>query len=116
MQIFNDTLVSILTFKQDWVWSITLYPFIFSHTLVRGNKQHLNHERIHLQQQKECLIIGFYILYAYEYLVNRIIYKMYHTTAYFNIRFELEAYENQTNLKYLDTRKRYAWKTYTATN
>lgn len=84
---------------------ITLFPFIF----VREAKlmQHpllLNHERIHLRQQAELLIIPFYIWYVLEYLIRLFHYKD-KKKAYRNISFEREAYTNEVNLDYSKTRK-----------
>lgn len=84
---------------------ITLYPFIF----VREAKlvQHallLNHERIHLRQQAELLIVPFYIWYVVEYLIRLLHYKN-KKQAYRNISFEREAYANEDNSGYSKTRK-----------
>lgn len=91
------------------VSAITLYPFIvvpkdFSNVIT------LNHERIHLEQQKELLIVFFYILYILYWLKNRV-QGMNNLEAYMNIPFEQEAYEHQNNFNYLKERKKYAWKT-----
>ena len=69
-----------------------------------------NHERIHTEQMKELLYVGFYLAYFFEWLYRLV----FHTkTAYMGISFEREAYENEANLKYLDTRKRFAqWRTH----
>ena len=69
-----------------------------------------SHEFIHIAQQKELWIIGFYILYAWHWLKNIFWYKMYPREAYLNIPFEREAYENQDNEVYALTRNRMAWK------
>ena len=64
-----------------------------------------NHEAIHTAQMKELLYVGFYLAYFFEWLYRLV----FHTkTAYTGISFEKEAYENETNLKYLDTRKHFA--------
>ena len=64
-----------------------------------------NHEKIHTAQMKELLYIGFYIAYFFEWLYRLI----FHTkTAYAGISFEREAYENESNLNYLSTRKHFA--------
>lgn len=74
---------------------ITLYPFIFVKD--KDNKRLVNHEKIHYEQQKELLVIGFYILYFLVWLKD----------GYENNMFEREAYENQYNYNYLKKRKRY---------
>lgn len=92
--------------------AMALFPFI----LIReesyaGDKVLLNHERIHLQQELELLIIPFYILYFANYFVNLFIYKN-HFEAYKNICFEREAYQNDNNLSYLKERSFWAWQKY----
>jgi len=88
---------------------ITLFPFI-----VLKNKQDItniiliNHEKIHLQQQIELLIIPFYIWYLLEFILRLLQYKNWHT-AYRNISFEREAYLNETNLEYIKKRPKWAF-------
>lgn len=68
----------------------------------------MNHEEIHLQQQKELLVLPFYILYIGNYLFNLAKYREHHR-AYLNICFEREAYENEYNLQYLPKRRFWAF-------
>lgn len=92
--------------------AIALYPFVFVKR--RDLKEHkilMNHERIHLKQQIEMLIVFFYIWYLIEFFVRLIQYKKWHL-AYKNISFERECYQNQHNLKYLDFRRFYSWLQY----
>ena len=63
----------------------------------------MNHEKIHLRQQAEMLIIPFFIWYFLEYLVRFLQYKNAEK-AYLNISFEREAYANEANLNYLKNR------------
>ena len=84
--------------------AIALWPFIFireSH--LKNDVILINHEKIHLAQQIECLIIPFYIIYSTEYILNRIK-NQSHDIAYRNISFEKEAYNNEKNLNYLPKR------------
>ena len=108
MIITNSRIPKLLSIFID-VYAITLYPFIFVKD--GSNATTNNHERIHLAQQKELWIIGFYILYVYEWLRN-IISGMNNFDAYMNISFEREAYSNQKNLTYLQTRDTMSWKKY----
>lgn len=62
----------------------------------------INHEKIHWQQQKEMLIIPFYLWYVVEWMIK----------GYREISFEREAYLHEHNLNYLKTRKCYAWVKY----
>lgn len=87
---------------------LTFYPFVF---LVNKNdklnKVFVNHERIHLRQQLELLILPFYVWYGLEFLLRLIQYKN-RRKAYYNICFEREAYGNEKDLNYLE--KRSFWK------
>lgn len=86
---------------------ITLFPFIF--LLRKEDKQNLvlvNHEKIHIRQQLELLVIPFFIWYGLEFLVRLFQYKN-RREAYRNISFEREAYNNEKDLDYL--KKRSYW-------
>lgn len=88
---------------------ITIFPFVFlKHKKDVANKTLLNHEKIHLQQQVELLILPFYLWYFVEFLVKLAIYKN-KNKAYKNISFEREAYRFDNNLDYLNTRKRFGF-------
>ena len=69
----------------------------------------LNHEYIHFEQGKELLFIGFWLLYALNYLINLFRYKFDSGTAYRYIVFECEAYDKQSDMNYLSKRKPYNW-------
>lgn len=84
--------------------AITLTEFIL--TVAPLSNTDLNHERIHVAQQRELLYLPFFIWYGLEWLLLYFKYKDW-TTAYFNIRFEKEAYKHQHNLSYLKTRKHF---------
>ena len=84
---------------------ITLYPFVFLKTKkMKYDVVLLNHEKIHLKQQLELLILPFYIWYGLEFVFRFIQYKNWHA-AYRNISFEKEAYLNERNLHYLNERR-----------
>lgn len=92
--------------------AIALYPFVFfrNKELLKV-KSLLNHERIHLRQQIEMLIVFFYLFYAIEFFVRLIRYRSRYE-AYKNISFEREAFDNQTDLGYLRKRQLWAFKNY----
>lgn len=91
---------------------MALYPFILiSHQALLKDKALINHERIHLRQQAELLVIPFYLLYLLNYLLNLMRYQNHHK-AYLNIVFEREAYAKENNLAYLKSRKWYSWLMY----
>jgi len=71
----------------------------------------INHEAIHTAQMKELLYIGFYLIYALEWLL-RLIKYFDADKAYHFIPFEKEAYLHQDDMEYLSNRKHYAqWST-----
>jgi len=83
---------------------LTIYPFVFlQEKKWTTNKVLINHERIHLKQQLELLIIPFFIIYFLEFLYGLFIYKNKYL-AYKNISFEREAYQNESNMQYLKER------------
>jgi cell division protein FtsB len=83
---------------------LTLWPFvILKYKELRSDEVFLNHERIHLRQQLEMLILPFYIWYLIEFIVRLIQYKN-GKLAYRNISFEREAYTNEKDLQYLNRR------------
>tara|TARA_R110000822_G_scaffold161_1_gene724 strand:- start:27820 stop:28191 length:372 start_codon:yes stop_codon:yes gene_type:complete len=96
------------------IGGITLWPFIILREKYRGKTNYwklraqriINHETIHIEQQKELLVIPFYVLYILEYVIKL---PFYGKKAYYNISFEREAYSNELNKEYLSQRKRYAW-------
>jgi hypothetical protein len=83
---------------------ITLFPFIllFS-TSEKQNCVVLNHEKIHIRQQLELLILPFFLWYFFEFLYRWVQYKD-KKKAYWNISFEREAYSNEKDLDYLKQR------------
>jgi hypothetical protein len=80
------------------------FPFMFlKNKQLRKDAFLLNHEKIHLRQQLELLIVPFYVFYIAEFLVRLYQYKTWHV-AYRNISFEREAYVNEQDLAYLKSR------------
>lgn len=97
----------------SWVISIraiTLYPFIIFKD--EADDVTINHERIHIVQQKELFVIPFYVLYVWYWLVNRIKYHDLGPDAYYNLPFEREAYRWDHDFTYLKDRPAHAWKNY----
>ena len=82
--------------------AIAIFPFIIVPTTTIVTDRLLNHERIHLRQQLEMLVIPFYIVYLIEY------YKK----GYFHVSFEKEAYANEHNSKYLSIRRIFSFYKY----
>ncbi len=83
---------------------LTFFPFVF---LMNNedvlDKVFVNHEKIHLRQQVELLVLPFYVWYVIEFLIRWIMTKD-KNLAYRNISFEKEAYTNEKDLNYLKSR------------
>jgi hypothetical protein len=86
---------------------ITIWPYVLYRGLL--SKNFIIHEKIHLVQQKEMLVLPFFVLYFLNYLWNLLRYRFNHDRAYRNIIFEREAYENQDNAEYLSNRKSFQY-------
>lgn len=87
-----------------WVRGITIFPFVvLSCKVDKLNPVLLNHEKIHIRQQLELLVIPFFIWYGFEFIIRYFQYKSWNK-AYLNISFEQEAYQNEKNLHYLKQR------------
>lgn len=63
----------------------------------------INHEKIHLRQQLELLVLPFFFIYIVEFLIRLLQFRSW-KLAYRNISFEREAYGNEKDLDYLKTR------------
>ena len=81
---------------------LAFYPFIFVPTTTIIDDVLINHEKIHLKQQKELLVIPFYIWYLIA------LYRV----GYMDISFEKEAYKHEKDLNYLKKRRIFAFKKY----
>ncbi|CAL2076260.1 conserved protein of unknown function [Tenacibaculum sp. 190524A02b] len=91
---------------------LALYPFIFlKRKDLKNNIFLINHEKIHLKQQIELLIIFFYLFYLIEWFIKLIKYRST-AMAYKNLSFEREAYLNEGDLNYLKKRKAWAFIAY----
>ena len=91
---------------------ITLFPFIFlKRKELKQNEVLINHERIHLKQQLELLVIFFYVFYFIEWIFKLIKYRNFEK-AYRNISFEREAFENEKEGYYIEDRKFWAFLNY----
>ncbi len=95
-------------FYKNYV-GLSLWPFIFlKHGTLLEDDILINHEKIHLRQQQELLILPFYILYLAEFIFRTIRYLDSYR-AYQNISFEREAYAREDQLDYLSKRKSFSF-------
>lgn len=103
MRIVSDRAIRFFEFFfGHGIGGIAIFPFIIFPSYVDQTPQLVNHERIHLRQQMEMLVIPFFVLYLIEF----------YTKGYRNISFEKEAYANDMDLTYLKSRKLFAFKKY----
>ena len=91
---------------------LTFFPFVFMvDKNDKLNKVFINHEKIHIRQQLELLVLPFFLWYGIEYLFRLVQYKN-RKKAYYNISFEREAYKNEKDLNYLKSRSFYKFLNY----
>ncbi|CAN5562627.1 hypothetical protein BH23BAC1_BH23BAC1_40000 [soil metagenome] len=102
----KSSIVRYITFR--FANAITLFPFVLVDKDVKLTRRLVQHEKIHLWQQAELLVIPFYFLYLIHYLINLIKYQSAYK-AYKNIVFEKECYLNETVSNYLETRRFCGW-------
>ncbi len=105
MIIKNSKVPKLMSIIID-VYAIALWPFVFIRD--EGDEFTINHEKIHLAQQKELLLVGFYLLYGIFWLYN-LIKTGNKNNAYYMIPFEKEAYIRSHELDYLEKRENFAW-------
>ncbi len=88
---------------------ITIYPFVFlANKSDRNDLVFVNHERIHIRQQLEMLVLPFFVWYAIEFIFRCIQYRNAKMADY-NISFEREAYAKEKELDYLQSRSFWAF-------
>lgn len=98
--VFSARLVRIFSFGN--AQAITLFPFIFLSEKKTENYI-INHEKIHIKQQIELLIVPFYLWYGLEFLFYWLKFKN-REQAYLSISFEKEAYSNHYDFTFLKKR------------
>lgn len=125
---FND----IIPFKG--YLAMCIWPFVFVRNSAKAMYDALadNHESVHAEQQREMLLVGvllclvafvfigpwallflplFFWWYGLEYIFRLVQYRDAHK-AYRNISFEREAYANQSDMGYIQSRRHFAWFNY----
>lgn len=115
MQFFKNGIVvknSKIPERLSWfinIRAITLWPFMIWRD--EPDERTINHERIHIRQQLELLVLPFYILYGAFWIYHRAK-GLSSSEAYHALPFELEAYDNDGDVDYLGKRKLFAWTKY----
>lgn len=97
----------ILVFKR-WFYSASCMGPIIIVREADYNITLLNHEYIHVKQQKECLYLFAHVIYIAEFLVKLLYYRNV-KTAYLAVSFEREAYLFQHVVGYANNRKHFVW-------
>ncbi len=87
---------------------MAIFPIILLKNKNQAGAQALRHEKIHLRQQAETLLLPFYVFYLLHYLFNQVRYRNHHK-AYLNIVFEREAYACDADENYLAQRPMWAF-------
>ena len=106
MRIIRNNIIPFRGFK-----AVNLFGVLFVRGDAAVTARDVNHEEIHTAQMKEMLYVFFYLWYVAEWLVRL---AQYRDTkkAYRNVSFEREAYACESDMGYLQRRKRYAWTGY----
>lgn len=98
-------------FYKNYV-GLSFWPFIIlKNDSLKTDIILINHEKIHLKQQLELLILPFYIIYLTEWLLRSLFYLSFYS-GYQNISFEREAYMNEHNLNYTNERRAFSFMKY----
>ena len=103
MKIIYNNIIPFKGFKV-----INICGILFARKGACIDERTIRHESIHTKQIIETLVIGFYLIYLVNWIVNLFIYG-FNKKAYYNILFEKEAYEYEWYYDYLNTRKHFKW-------
>jgi hypothetical protein len=112
--IYSNFLTRFLTLGAQSVNGFAFFPFIVVRRELRDTidaSYVINHERIHIRQQVELLLILFSVGYIISYVRGRFR-GLSKSEAYRNIIFEREAYSNMYDLRYLENRKLFSFLNY----
>ncbi len=100
-------MITIKGIKLPKISGIAIFPFI----LIRSKEPSItliNHEKIHIRQQLELLVVFFYIWYGLEWFIHYLKVQNF-WAAYRMISFEKESYYHENDLNYLKNRKFWAF-------
>ena len=103
MKVIYNNIIPFKGFK-----AINICGILFARKGAYMDERTLRHESIHTKQIIETLVIGFYLIYLINWIVNLFIYG-FNKKAYYNILFEKEAYMYERCCNYLNERKNFKW-------
>lgn len=109
--LYSNFLTRFLTLGSQSVNGFAFFPFIVVRRELRDTIEAvyvINHERIHIRQQVELLLILFSVVYIISYVRGRFR-GLSKREAYRNIIFEREAYSKMYDLGYLKHRKLFSF-------
>lgn len=109
--IFSTRLIRLLVPWFHDITGLTLFPFIILRKEIRGTAEAavtINHERIHIRQQAELLLVVFALWYAASFIAGRLRGLSWHD-AYRDIIFEREAFDRMYDPDYLKSRKLFSF-------
>ena len=104
------------------IGAITIFPFVFSRKKMGDITR--RHETMHFQQCVETLLLGTILLYVWDWIWGLIKYRndwkgqktprggeftSAANKAYYRVRAEQEAYDNERDVDCLENRKRWRW-------
>lgn len=87
-------------------WTFNFFGILLTRNPELTSAHIINHELIHTAQMREMLWIPFYIFYGVEW-IYRFAKTFNASSAYRNVSFEREAYDNDRNPDYLHYRKHF---------
>ncbi len=94
------------------IWAMVIWPWVLCRETLADWPVGQRHELVHWQQYRELWVIGFLVLYLWDYLRGLCKYRDARM-AYVSIRFEQEArYCSMTEERY-NNRHPYGWRKYT---
>lgn len=94
------------------IWAMVIWPWVLCRETLMDWPQGYRHELIHWEQYRELWVVGFLVLYLWDYLRGL---RKHRTgrAAYSSIRFEQEAqYCSMSQLRF-DNRRPFGWRKYT---
>lgn len=112
--IYSTRLLRVLAPWFSGISGITLFPLIILRKEMRGTAEAvltINHERIHIRQQLELLLVFFAAWYVASFFYSRLRGFSWYD-SYRNIIFEREAFTGMYDPEYLKKRKAFAFLRY----